>query len=99
VLTYAFGHLGDGNLHVAVLPDDGDDPAPFLAARDDLRAAIDELTFGCGGTLSAEHGIGRDLVSRIRAQKPAIEWELMRTVKSALDPAGLMNPGAMLPDE
>jgi FAD/FMN-containing dehydrogenase len=97
-LTYAFGHIGDGNLHVAVLPDDGDDPAPFLARRDALREQIDDLTFRLGGTLSAEHGIGRDLVTRIRPQKPAIEWELMRTIKSALDPSGSMNPGAMMPE-
>jgi len=97
-LTYAFGHVGDGNLHVAVLPDDGDDPQPFLDARDDLREAIDALTFRFGGTLSAEHGIGRDLVARIGPQKPPIEWELMRLLKTAFDPSGLMNPGAMMPE-
>jgi FAD/FMN-containing dehydrogenase len=99
VVTYGFGHVGDGNLHIAVLPDDGDDPEPYLAARDDLRRAVDELVFALGGTLSAEHGIGRDLCNRIGPQKPAIEWEMMRSVKALFDPRGLMNPGALFPDE
>jgi FAD/FMN-containing dehydrogenase len=99
VVTYGFGHVGDGNLHIAVLPDDGDDPEPYLAARDDLRRAVDELVFGLGGTLSAEHGIGRDLRDRIGPQKPAIEWDMMRSVKALFDPRGLMNPGALFPDE
>ncbi|MDX2381672.1 MAG: FAD-binding oxidoreductase [Acidimicrobiia bacterium] len=98
-LTYAFGHAGDGNLHVAVLPDDGSPVDDFLAARDELRAAIDELTFEFGGTLSAEHGIGRDLRERIVPQKPVVEWELMRTIKSALDPTGVMNPGAIFRED
>ena len=51
-----------------------------------------------GGTLSAEHGIGRELRARIVGQKPAIEWEMMRAVKASLDPRGVMNPGVMLPD-
>ena len=98
-LTYAFGHAGDGNLHVAVLPDDGVHPGAFLAARDDLRAAIDELTFRSSGTLSAEHGIGRELRERIVAQKPPVEWQLMRAIKATFDPSGLMNPGALFPEE
>jgi FAD/FMN-containing dehydrogenase len=98
-LTYAFGHAGDGNLHVAVLPDDGASTDAFLAGRDELRSSIDELTFAFDGTLSAEHGIGRDLRQRIVPQKPAIEWELMRTIKDAVDPAGLMNPGALFRED
>jgi FAD/FMN-containing dehydrogenase len=98
-LTYGFGHAGDGNLHVAVLPDDGGHPGAFLAARDDLRAAIDELTLRLGGTLSAEHGIGRALRERIVAQKPPVEWQLMRAIKATFDPSGLMNPGALFPEE
>lgn len=98
-LTYGFGHAGDGNLHVAVLPDDGAHPGAFLAARDDLRVAIDELTLRLGGTLSAEHGIGRALRERIVAQKPPVEWQLMRAIKATFDPSGLMNPGALFPEE
>ena len=96
-LTYGFGHVGDGNLHLYVLPISDDQVAPFLAVREELRERIDEATFAFGGTLSAEHGIGQLLRDRIRPQKPAIEWELMRAVKDALDPQGIMNPHKTLP--
>lgn len=97
-LAYAFGHAGDGNLHIAVLPDDDTDAGPFLAVRDELRDAIDRLVLGLGGTLSAEHGIGQELLGRIAPQKPPVEWAMMRTMKRAFDPHDLMNPGKLLPD-
>ena len=96
-LTYGFGHVGDGNLHMYVLPTSVDQVAPFLAVRDDLQERIDEATFAFGGTLSAEHGIGQLLLDRIGPQKPAVEWDLMRAVKNALDPQGIMNPHKTLP--
>ena len=96
-LTYGFGHVGDGNIHLYVLPTSDDQVEPFLAERDKLQERIDEATFRFGGTLSAEHGIGQLLRDRIRPQKPAVEWELMRTVKDALDPRGIMNPHKTLP--
>ena len=96
-LTYGFGHVGDGNIHLYVLPTSDDQVAPFLAVRDELQERIDEATFRFGGTLSAEHGIGQLLRARIRHQKPAAEWELMRAVKDALDPHGIMNPQKTLP--
>lgn len=96
-LTYGFGHVGDGNLHLYVLPTSDDQVAPFLTVRDELQERIDEATFRFGGTLSAEHGIGQLLRDRIRPQKPDIEWDLMRAIKSTLDPQGIMNPGKVLP--
>ena len=96
-LTYGFGHVGDGNLHMYVLPTSDDQVAPFLAVRDRLQERIDEATFRFGGTLSAEHGIGQLLRDRIRPQKSAVEWDLMRAVKDALDPQGIMNPHKTLP--
>ena len=96
-LTYGFGHVGDGNLHMYVLPTSDDQVAPFLAVRDELRQRIDEATFAFGGTITAEHGIGQLLRDRIVRQKPAVEWELMRAVKNALDPQGIMNPHKTLP--
>ena len=97
VLSYGFGHVGDGNLHMYVLPTIDDQVAPFLAVRKELRERIDEATFAFGGTISAEHGIGQLLRERIKPQKPAIEWELMQAVKDALDPQGIMNPQKTLP--
>ena len=96
-LSYGFGHVGDGNLHMYVLPTSDDQVAPFLDVREELRDRIDEATFAFGGTISAEHGIGQLLRDRIRPQKPAIEWELMRAIKDALDPQGIMNPHKTLP--
>ena len=96
-LTYGFGHVGDGNIHLYVLPTSDDQVEPFLAVRDRLQERIDEATFRFGGTLSAEHGIGQLLRDRIRPQKPAVEWDLMRAVKDALDPQGIMNPHKTLP--
>lgn len=96
-ITYGFGHVGDGNIHLWVLPVADDTVAPFLAVRDEMTAAADELVFSLGGTLSAEHGVGRLLRDRVGPQKPAIEWELMRTIKRALDPDDIFNPGALLP--
>ncbi len=91
-VPYTFGHVGDGNIHVYVFPpDDG-----LLADRAELTAAIDSLTWELGGTISAEHGIGVELRDRIRGQKPPIELELMRAVKTMLDPAGRLNPGVVV---
>ena len=98
-LTYGFGHVGDGNIHLYVLPTSDDQVAPFLAVRDELQKRIDEATFRFGGTLSAEHGIGQLLRRRIQPQKPAIEWELMRALKNTLDPHNIMNPHKTLPAE
>jgi FAD/FMN-containing dehydrogenase len=97
-LSYGFGHVGDGNMHMYVLPAEVAGIDSFVARRSELERRIDAMTFELGGTLSAEHGIGRTLRLRIGPQKPAIEWDLMRAVKAAFDPHGIMNPGALLPD-
>ncbi|NNE11811.1 MAG: FAD-binding oxidoreductase [Ilumatobacter sp.] len=96
-LVYDFGHVGDGNVHLYVLPADGDAVDDFAAIRPELTRRIDEVVVELGGTLSAEHGIGRALLDRIGPQKPPVEWELMRAVKAALDPDDVLNPGALLP--
>ncbi|HEY3186920.1 MAG TPA: FAD-binding oxidoreductase [Solirubrobacteraceae bacterium] len=83
-----FGHLGDGNVHVNVL---GPDPDDELA--DD---AVLELVLACGGTISAEHGVGVAKARWLERARGAAEVAAMRAVKRALDPAGLLNPGAVL---
>lgn len=93
---YVFGHVGDGNLHLTVWPADSAEGA-LEASKADLVAAIDALVWEHGGTISAEHGIGQELRERIVGQKPAIEHELMQTIKDALDPHDLLNPGKVLP--
>jgi len=96
-LCYGFGHVGDGNIHMMILPTDDADVADFLDRKPGLQTAIDSLVFELGGTLSAEHGLGTLLRDRVEPQKPAIEWELMRAVKATLDPDDIFNPGKTLP--
>jgi len=80
-----------------VLPLDDDYVDEFAAKKPELIAAIDEATFALGGTLSAEHGIGQELRTRIGAQKSDLEWEMMRSIKTVFDPDGRMNPGKLFP--
>ena len=84
-----FGHLGDGNVHVNVLGADPDD-----CRSDD---AVLELVLECGGTISAEHGVGVAKAGWLERARGADEVAAMRAVKRALDPANLLNPGAVLP--
>ena len=95
--AYGFGHIGDGNLHMYVLPIDVDDIDRLQELKPELLRRVDEATVALGGTLSAEHGVGQEIRSRIEAQKSELEWELMRKVKHALDPTGLMNPNKVIP--
>ncbi len=96
-LAYGFGHVGDGNLHMMILPTSDDAVEPWLAVRDTMSDRIDELVFGLDGTLSAEHGVGLLLRDRVGPQKSDLEWQMMRAVKAALDPAEMFNPGKMIP--
>ncbi|MCA1476053.1 FAD-binding oxidoreductase [Bradyrhizobium sp. NBAIM08] len=91
-----FGHLGDGNLHYNVSQPIGADTADFLARWHDVNAVVFEIVLRMGGSISAEHGIGvlkRDELPEVK-DKTAIE--LMRSIKTMLDPLGIMNPGKVL---
>ena len=83
-----FGHLGDGNVHVNVLGADPDD-----SRSDD---AVLELVLECGGTISAEHGVGVSKARWLERARGTDEVAAMRAIKRALDPANLLNPGAVL---
>lgn len=94
-----FGHLGDGNLHINVRPPAGQS----IAALQDRKAAItldvEALAVAQGGSFSAEHGIGMMRLPGMRAHKTPVELALMRAIKRAIDPRGLMNPGKMIPED
>ncbi len=87
---YCFGHVGDGNLHYNV----GD--KALLARRAEVNEAVYREVAALGGSISAEHGLGQLKREEITRHKDALELELMRAVKRALDPLGLMNPGKVL---
>jgi FAD/FMN-containing dehydrogenase len=87
---FCFGHVGDGNLHYNI------GPAALLPQRDAVNRIVYDAVARLGGSISAEHGLGQLKREAIRRQKSPLELELMRLLKSALDPKGLMNPGKVL---
>ena len=90
----AYGHLGDGNLHLNRLAATEDE----RRRAESLRAEFLQLTLALGGTLTAEHGIGLTKRDELwREQSPEL-IELQRAVKQAFDPRGIMNPGKVLPE-
>ena len=91
-----FGHLGDGNIHYNVSQPPGIERAIFLSQWDALNAAVHEIVLDLGGTISAEHGIGRAKRELLVHAKQPIEIELMQRIKAVFDPNGILNPGKML---
>ena len=91
-----FGHLGDGNIHFNLSRPREMAPARFIEHWPALVAMVETLALSLGGSISAEHGIGRAKRESLRGARAAVELELMRTVKRTLDPRGLMNPGKLL---
>jgi FAD/FMN-containing dehydrogenase len=88
-----FGHLGDGNLHFNISPPIGKDGADLIARQDAINRTVHDLVAAYDGSISAEHGLGVLRLAEAKRYKSSIELDLMRTIKSALDPKGLMNPG------
>jgi len=96
VRLICFGHLGDGNLHYnAYLPERLRSDAAAREAHD-VTETVYDIVQRYGGSFSAEHGIGLSKVAELARYKSAVELDLMRTVKHALDPQGLLNPGKVL---
>jgi FAD/FMN-containing dehydrogenase len=91
-----FGHLGDGNIHYNVSQPIGARSADFLARWHEVNAAVFEIVLRMGGSISAEHGIGVLKRDELPEVKDKVAIELMRAIKSTLDPLGIMNPGKVL---
>jgi FAD/FMN-containing dehydrogenase len=91
-----YGHVGDGNLHFNLNQAPGSDSNTFLAREPAIRRAIHDLVREFGGSFSAEHGIGRLKVDELEHYASPVEIDLMRAVKKALDPNGVLNPGKVL---
>ena len=90
VRPYVFGHVGDGNLHYNVGPES------LLERRAEVNRIVYDAVDALGGSISAEHGLGQLKREEILRHKSPLEIELMRTLKRALDPKGLMNPGKVI---
>ena len=96
VRPVTYGHVGDGNLHYNLsAPIGGDED--LRAAAADLSTAIYDSVAAAHGSISAEHGLGRTKAAAGASYKSEVEVDLMRAIKAALDPDGLMNPGVLLP--
>lgn len=94
-----FGHLGDGNLHYNVqAPADGDADAFRTRHEQACNALLHDAAVAVGGSFSAEHGVGMLKTSELERHKDATALDMMRAIKHALDPEGLMNPGKVLRD-
>jgi len=91
-----FGHLGDGNLHYNVSQPADMDATTFLMLWEELNELVHTLAVELGGSFSAEHGIGSLKVAELERLADPVKMNLMRAVKQALDPGGIMNPGKVL---
>jgi D-lactate dehydrogenase (cytochrome) len=91
-----FGHLGDGNIHYNVSQPIGGKAADFLARWHEVNAVVFEIVLRMGGSISAEHGIGVLKRDELPEVKDKVAIELMRSIKTMLDPLGIMNPGKVL---
>lgn len=97
--TNCYGHIGDGNIHVNIFPPQRVSKDIYLRQFPDIRETarmiINDTTHRCGGSISAEHGIGRLKISDMKRYADPTKLALMRTIKDAVDPKGIMNPGAL----
>jgi FAD/FMN-containing dehydrogenase len=96
VRMVTFGHLGDGNLHYNIAPPAGGDGDAFMARARDVSRVVHDSAAHFGGSISAEHGLGQYKRDEILRYKSPLEMDLMRRIKAALDPQGIMNPGKVL---
>lgn len=94
--VFAFGHLGDGNIHYNISQPVGADKAAFIARWREVNGVVHAVVHAHGGSISAEHGVGQLKRDELIASRPAIETELMNRIKQVFDPAGIMNPGKMV---
>ncbi len=96
IRVVAFGHVGDGNLHYNLSRAEAGDNAAFIASQPQVHCLVHDVVHALNGSISAEHGLGQLKREEILRYKSTVEMNLMRSLKQALDPRGLMNPGKVL---
>lgn len=94
-VVHMAGHVGDGNIHLSVFPE-AQDADSLEAVKSRLYPPVDELIWGMGGSIVAEHGVGSVFAERLRGQKSPLEYQMMQRIKQSFDPKGIMNPGKLL---
>lgn len=92
----AFGHVGDGNIHFNIGQPADTDGAAFYALYADVNKVVHDLINEMNGSISAEHGLGRLRLAESERYKSDVELDLMRTIKKAIDPTNIMNPGKLI---
>ncbi len=92
----AFGHVGDGNMHYNPIKPVDWEVARYRELRPRLNRIVHDIVADLAGSISAEHGVGRSRLVELEHYKQPIELEMMRSLKHALDPNGIMNPGKIL---
>lgn len=96
IRPYPLGHIGDGNLHFSFMGPKGMDQQTLTQYKGAITRAVNDLITSMGGSISAEHGIGMDKLDELSHYRSKIELDIMRTIKRALDPQNIMNPGKVL---
>ena len=94
--VHAFGHVGDGNLHLNIFPAAGKTKGDYANLKGAIGDLVHDLAVSLEGSFSAEHGIGRLKVEALERYADPGKLAAMRAIKVALDPHGIMNPGAVL---
>ena len=90
-----FGHLGDGNLHFNIFPEKGNNREIYNDIRPTVKTVIHDLVHKCGGSVSAEHGIGRLKTNDLLKYSDPIKLKFNNSIKKAMDPNGILNPGVI----
>jgi FAD/FMN-containing dehydrogenase len=96
IRVFPFGHVGDGNIHFNVTQPVGMSKSEFHDHWEEINRLTHDLVMDMGGSFSAEHGIGRLKRGELARYGNPLDLELMRRIKGALDPDGIMNPGKVL---
>jgi D-lactate dehydrogenase (cytochrome) len=91
-----FGHVGDGNLHFNLSKPAGADDEAFLAQSETAHTVVHDIVAEMGGSIAAEHGIGRLKVEALSRYKQPVERDMIRAIKTALDPDNRLNPGVIV---
>ena len=98
LVVNCFGHIGDGNLHYNVFPTTGKTKKDYALKVKEIKSAIYEVVTSLGGSISAEHGIGRLKVEELLEHSDPGKLQAIKSIKRALDPHGILNPGAIVAD-